>query len=211
MNQETNNNQQSNPLSKEKEQPAREKNPERDSLKKENEELKSKLISYQKQFEEADKEKDSWKNKYYEAYADRANARKQLEKENDDFKKYAQKSFIEELIPTLDSFDMSLKAKPTDEATKRYKEGFERIHNKLLHLLMQAHVEIIDPKIGEEYNPHTRMALSTIEGEENNKVAEVYRKGYKLYDHLLRAASVVTTVKKPQQQDKPQEEKKEDK
>ncbi len=174
-------------------------------LKSENEELQKKVLSYQKQFEDADKEKDSWKNKYYEAYADRANTRKQIEKENEDFKKYAQKSLIEELIPTLDSFDRSLRAEPKDEATKRYKEGFQRIHNKLLNSLKQAHVEIIAPKVGEEYDPHTRMALSTIEGEENNKVAEVYRKGYKLYDHLLRAASVVTTVKTEKKEEKKDE------
>lgn len=177
-------------------------------LKQENEELKKKADSYQKQFEEADKEKDSWKNKYYEAYADRANTRKQIEKENEDFKKYAQKSLIEELIPTLDSFDRSLRATPKDDATKRYKEGFQRIHNKLLNSLKQAHVEIIDPKVGDEYNPHTRMALSTVEADDGNKVAEVYRKGYQLYDHLLRAASVVTTVKKAEKKEEKKEEKK---
>lgn len=169
-----------------------------EKLEKEIHDLKLKAGDYQKKYEEADKEKDSWKNKYYEAYADRANRRKQLEKENEDFKKYAQKSLIEELIPTLDSFDRSLMAEPKDEAAKKYKEGFMRIHNKLLNTLKQAHVEIISPKVGDEYDPHTRMALSTIEGEEANKIAEVYRKGYKLHDHLLRAASVVTTVKKPE-------------
>ena len=54
------------------------------------------------------------------------------------------------------------------------------------------------------------MALSTVEADDENKVAEVYRKGYQLYDHLLRAASVVTTVKKAEKKEEKKEEKKDD-
>ena len=48
--------------------------------------------------------------------------------------------------------------------------------------------------------------LAKMLADDGNKVAEVYRKGYQLYDHLLRAASVVTTVKKAEKK----EEKKDD-
>ena len=99
---------------------------------------------------------------------------------------------------------MAVKNKPTDPALSNYFEGFNMIHKKLLYTLKQLSVVIIDPEIGSEYNPHEMQAYSTIDGEEDNKVAEVFTKGYRLHDHLLRPAGVIVTQKK-------QEEKKEEK
>lgn len=168
--------------------------------------LKGKLDENQKKFEEADKKADEWKNKYYQAYADMANTRKQVEKETSDFKKYAKQSLIEEMIPALDGFDMALKNEPKDDVIKNYLKGFDMIHSKLLAVLEQQSVTIVNPKIGEDYNPSTMQAFSTVEGEEDNKVAEVFTKGYKMYEHLLRPAGVIVTKKK----EKPAEEEKKD-
>lgn len=157
--------------------------------------FRTKFENAEKKFEEADKEKDEWKNRYYGAYADMSNLRKQVERENDDFKKYASKSLIEELLPIIDNFDLALKNEPKDETIKKYLEGFKMIHNKLICTLQGLHVVIIDPKPGDEYDPNCMQAYSTVEGEENNKIAETFTKGYKLYDHLLRPAGVIVTLK----------------
>ena len=159
------------------------------------EELRSKFETAEKNFEEADKDREEWKNKYYGAYADMANLRKQVEKENADFKKYACQSLIEELIPVLDSFDLALKNEPADEKIKNYLQGFQMIHNKLLNTLQNVHVTIVDPKVGDEYDPNCMQAYSTAEGEEDNKVAEVFTKGYMLYEHLIRPAGVIVSLK----------------
>lgn len=178
-------------------------------------ELEAKLSEANHKYEEADKSSDQWKNKYYQAYADMANTRKQVEKENADFKQYAIKSFIEELIPSLDGFDLALKTKPEDEKLRNYLQGFEMIHAKLLNVLKLADVEIIDPKQGDEYDPHRMQAFDTIEGEEDNRVADVFTKGYMLHGHMLRPAGVTITQKKQEKTDiptneAPKEEKKED-
>lgn len=166
-----------------------------DLLKKEIDELKKKVQESQSLYEKADKEKDDWKNKYYEAYADMANLRKQVQKECDDAKRYASKSFVEELIPTLDSFDFALKNPSDDPKIKQYVQGFEMIHSKMINTLTQLGVSIIAPEIGSEYDPHKMQAFSTVDGEEDNKIAEVYCKGYALHEHLLRPAGVIVTAK----------------
>lgn len=155
--------------------------------------------------ENAKKEASDWKNKYYLAYADMANVRKDVERENADFKKYAKQSVIEEFIPVMDSFDMALKNEPTDPTIRKYLEGFQMIHNKLLNAFTQMGVTIIDPKKGEEFNPHQMEAFTAIEGEEDNKVADTYLKGYKLHDHLLRAAGVIITKKKEEKKEEPKD------
>ena len=185
-------------------------------LQEEVEKLKKEVFEKERAYEEADKKADDWKNKYYQVYADMANTRKQVERENADFKKYAQQSLIEEMIPTFDSFDMALKSEPKDETIKKYLEGFEMIHNKLLYALKQNHVEIIDPKVGEAYDASFMQAFSTIPGKEDNKVAETFTKGYKLYDHLLRPAGVIITkkeevkVEEKKEAEKPEEKEKGD-
>lgn len=167
-----------------------------DELKQQLTASQKKCEEYQSKFEEADKNADEWKNKYFQAYADMSNTRKQVERENADFKKYAQQSLIEELLPALDGFDMALKNEPKDETVKKYLQGFVMIHGKLITALKQQHVELIDPKVGDDYDPNTMQAFSTVEGEEDNKIADIFTKGYKLYDHLLRPAGVIVTKKK---------------
>ena len=173
-------------------------------LEKQLDEMTKRAVEFQDKYEAADKEKDDWKNKYYTCYADMSNVRKQVEKENADFKKYAARSLIEELIPTLDAFDMALKNEPADPVVKNYVQGFKMIHNKLLYTLKQVHVEIIDPQVGEDYDPTTMQAFSTVEGEEDNKVADSFTKGYKLYEYLLRPAGVIIT-KKAEKEEKKEE------
>jgi molecular chaperone GrpE len=159
-------------------------------------EAQKKAEDYQAKFEAADRQADDWKNKYFQAFADMSNTRKQVERETADFKKYAKQSLIEEMLPALDGFDMALKNEPKDEIVKKYLQGFVMIHSKFLSVLKDQNVEIIDPKKGDEYDPNTMQAFSTVDGEEDNKIADVFTKGYKLFDHLIRPAGVIVTKKK---------------
>lgn len=179
-----------------------------EDLKKENNDLKHKYEEARTKYEQSDKEIEKYKNKYLEAYADMQNVRRMVEKEANDFKDHAIESFVKELIPSLDSFDMALKKKPEDEACTKYVEGFEMIHRKLLNSLKQCQVEVVEPTIGEEYNPDHMNAFSTIPGKEDNKVVDVFTKGYKLKGHLLRPAGVVISMKSDETSDETKEENK---
>lgn len=191
-------------------EPVKESEPKEDevtTLKKQVEELTKNYQDLLKDNEAKEKQAKDWENKYYTVYADMANTRKQVEKENQEFKRYAVQSTIQEIIPVLDSFDMALKNEPQDEKIKNYVAGFKMIHSKLLNVLKQLGIEIINPQVGEEFNPHSMEAFSTVDGEKDNLVAETFLKGYRLHDHLLRSAGVIIT-KKPIAV---KEEKKEDK
>ena len=178
-----------------------------EKLKKQVDELTKNYESLLKSKKEKEKAAKDWENKYYTVYADMANTRKQVEKENQDFKKYAISTAVQELIPVLDSFDMALKNEPTDEKIKNYVAGFKMIHSKFLNSLKQLGIEIINPQIGDAFDPHSMEAFSTVDGEEDNLVAETFLKGYRLHEHLLRSAGVVITKKTVTKETK--EEKKE--
>ena len=160
-------------------------------LKEELKEVSEKDEKLKTSFEESDKNAEVWKNKYYEAYADLSNARKMLDKEVENEKKFALKEMIKEIIPVLDTFDVVFKKHIDDEAIKGYVEGFRIIYNKLCNLLKSKQVEIIVPTIGEEYNPAYMEAIQVSEGKENNKVLDVYGKAYILHDVVLRPSRVI--------------------
>jgi molecular chaperone GrpE len=166
-----------------------------EEIQKQIEELTKAVAEQKAKYETADKDAEEWKNKYYQAYADMANTRKQVEREASDFRKYAQQGFLEELIPALDSFDSVLKQEPGDSKYDAFREGLAMIHTKLLNVMKSMNVVIIDPKPGETYDASTMQAFSTVDGTEDNKVADTYLRGYQLYDHLLRPAGVIITRK----------------
>ena len=149
---------------------------------------------------------EHWKNEYYKAYADMANLRKQIEKDHRESLKYRIEGFAENLLSILDAFDVALKNKPTTTEMKNYLIGFEYVHNSLLSVLENEGIQILEPKIGDKFDENTMHAVEATESDgEENLITEVRMKGYKLHDHLIRAAMVAVS-KHPS----PKDEKKED-
>ena len=153
---------------------------------------------------------EHWKNEYYKAYADMANLRKQIEKDHRESLKYRIEGFAENLLSILDAFDMALKNKPTTTEMKNYLIGFEYVHNSLLSVLENEGIQILEPKIGDKFDENTMHAVEATESDgEENLITEVRMKGYKLHDHLIRAA-MVTVSKHPSPKDEKAEDKREE-
>ena len=153
---------------------------------------------------------ENWKNEYYKAYADMANLRKQIEKDHRESLKYRIEGFAENLLSILDAFDMALKNKPTTTEMKNYLIGFEYVHNSLLSVLENEGIQILEPKIGDKFDENTMHAVETTESDgEENLITEVRMKGYKLHDHLIRAAMVAVS-KHPSPKDEKEEDNREE-
>ena len=153
---------------------------------------------------------EHWKNEYYKAYADMANLRKQIEKDHRKSLKYRIEGFVENLLSILDAFDMALKNKPTTTEMKNYLIGFEYVHNSLLSVLENEGIQILEPKIGDKFDENTMHAVEATESDgEENLITEVRMKGYKLHDHLIRAAMVAVS-KHPSPKDEKEEDNREE-
>ena len=161
-----------------------------------NKKEKKKVEKLQDEIERLKAESDHWKNEYYRAYADTKNLRNSLEKDFKEAMKYRSEGFIDELLPVLDSFHMALANEPTDPALKNYLTGFQYVYRNLVSVLENEGVSELSPNIGDKFDPHTMNAVDTVEGEEENKVAKVYGKGYKLHDRIIRPSMVQVSVHK---------------
>ncbi len=159
--------------------------------------FKKKLAKKDEEIEKLKVDMEHWKNEYYKAYADMANLRKDIQKDHQEVIKYRIEGFVDELLPILDAFDIALNANVTSEETKNYLQGFKYVYSQLINVLQNEGIQVIDPKIDEKFNVATMHAVETIECDgEENLVKKVNTKGYKLYDHLIRAAMVVTSKNK---------------
>jgi len=131
------------------------------------------------------------KDRLLRAQADWDNSRKRILKEKEDAVRYAGEAFLERLLPVLDNFEMGMQAAKTATDAKAIAQGLEMVLSQFQQVLKDAGVETIDA-VGKPFDPHRHEALGHHESEEHPEghVLTQVRKGYKLKDRLLRAASV---------------------
>jgi molecular chaperone GrpE len=148
--------------------------------------------------EKANADMEYWKNQYYKAYADMANLRKEIERDHREAIKYRLEDFADSLLGVLDAFDIAFKTQPSNPETANYLKGFEFVYKQLLQVLENEGINTIEPIVGGKFDETTMHAVGTVEDEgEEGIIKQVQLKGYKLYDHLIRASMVIVT-KKPE-------------
>ena len=79
---------------------------------------------------------------------------------------------------------------------KQFVDGVDAVHAKLLDVFAHEGVEPIDPK-GEAFDPLEHQAVGRVEdaSQYDETVNDVYQKGYRMADRILRSAMVtVPTV-----------------
>ncbi|MCD8344580.1 MAG: nucleotide exchange factor GrpE [Oscillospiraceae bacterium] len=146
------------------------------------------LTLLKKENDEIIKELADLKDKYQRLAAEYDNFRKRTQKEKAEIYPDAMVTAIKEFLPMADNFERAAGAETTDE---KYKSGVMMIQNQLSDAFKKLGVEVIDPK-GEEFNPELEDAATQIVDENlgDNVVAEVYQKGYKRGDKVIRPAMV---------------------
>ena len=147
-----------------------------------------------KKIEELENQNADLKDKYMRAMAETENIRKRAAKEKIDTIKRANKDLLLSLLNFMDNFERAIKAgeNNNDIQNSEYYKGIELIHKQFIDFIHDNGVEEIEC-LGEEFNPNLHEALTVIEIPdcEHEKIVEVYAKGYKLNDELLRTAKVI--------------------
>jgi molecular chaperone GrpE len=131
------------------------------------------------------------KDKLLRAQAEWDNSRKRILREKEDAVRYAGEAFLEKLLPVLDNFEMGMQAAKTASDAKAIAQGLEMVLAQFHQVLRDSGVETIDA-VGQPFDPHRHEALGHTESADHPEghVITQLRKGYKLKDRLLRAASV---------------------
>jgi len=136
--------------------------------------------------------KDYWEQ-MMRLRAEIENNQKRAERDLENAHKYALKSFVENLLPIVDSMEMGQVAGAADNATlESIREGSDMTMSIFIQVLQKNGLEAIDP-MGEKFDPEKHQAISMleIEGAESGSVVEVMQRGFLLNDRLIRPAMVV--------------------
>lgn len=143
-----------------------------------------------KEFEKIKAESEEYKRKWYAVTAEYENYRRRTKEES--LKKYAdgRNDVISSLFPIGDNLERAMQA--ADEKTK---EGLQMVLKSFQKILEDEHIEEINP-VGLPFDVNEAEAVMAVpkEGdEESGIVKQVYLKGYKKGDKILRYAQVIVT------------------
>ncbi|MDX9702237.1 MAG: nucleotide exchange factor GrpE [Candidatus Auribacterota bacterium] len=122
------------------------------------------------------------------------NYRKRINRERDEFRKYAVEQLLLELLPIIDNFRLALTSLEEHVVPENHKffEGVEMIYRQLCRTLEKNGVQAIET-IGKPFDPCYHNALQQIESSDvpENHVLHEVAKGYMMHGKLLRPAAVV--------------------
>jgi molecular chaperone GrpE len=141
---------------------------------------------------EEDKATD-WEDRYLRVAAEYDNYRRRTKSELEYLFQDVTCAVVYELLPVLDSFESALNME--DEAGSDLKEsdstGISLIHKQLVAALKKIGVEEIKA-LGEEFDPTLHQAVMSVEDENagENEVVEVFQKGYRNGDRVIRHSMV---------------------
>jgi len=140
---------------------------------------------------DAEKAREYW-DRLLRQQAEFENMRKRLERDRQEFQKFAHEDIIVDLLGVLDDLERSVEAaEKKQENFDAFLKGIEMILAHLYELLKKRGVTPIEAK-GKKFDPHEHEALMQTETSDHDdeEVIEELQKGYKLYDRVIRTAKV---------------------
>lgn len=136
-------------------------------------------------------ERDEYLDQLQRSRAEFANYRRRIEQERQILRDIVQRDALAQFLPVLDDFDRGLAAIPEEERADSWVTGITMIQSKLQGILERAGISEVDA-LNQQFDPALHEAVATEPGSKGQTVVEVYQKGYRLGELLVRPAMVKT-------------------
>ena len=140
-------------------------------------------------------ETNPWEEKYnaerdahLRVAAEFDNFRKRTVKEKEASYGNGKADAVAKMLPVYDNLERALNQETSDAA---YKKGVEMTMNELTKIFTSLGVEIFG-NVGDEFDPNLHNAVMHIDSEElgENTIAQVFQKGFKIGEKVVRFAMV---------------------
>lgn len=148
----------------------------------------------------AKEEAAEWQGKYLRLHAEWDTYRRRMKEQREEESRRATEKLVEDIIPVLDDFERSI-----DYANENSEEGLlggvTAVYAKLNEVLVKEGVEIIDP-VGQPYEALEAQAVATVDNPNvpDETVEQVYQKGYRMGNKVIRPAMVTVAVGGPKRE-----------
>lgn len=140
------------------------------------------------EFEKAQQALAQEHDSYLRLAAEYDNYRKRSQKEKDDLYTEIRSETVEKFLPVYDNLERALAQETQDAA---FKKGVEMTMNQLVSVMEKLGVESFGAA-GDHFDPQLHNAVMHIEDESlgENVIAEVFQKGFKVGEKVVRFAMV---------------------
>ena len=145
----------------------------------------------------AQAEAKDWQDKYLRLHAEWDPYRRRTNEQRAAEKVRATEKLVTDLLPVLDDFERTIKY-GRENGEEGLLGGVEAVQSKLLDMLKRSGLEMID-RAGEPFDALQEQAVAVVPNPDayEETVADVYQKGYRMGDKVLRAAMVTVTTGGP--------------
>ena len=172
-------------------------------IREERDELQKKLANVSDEIESAKKQAADSAERLVRLQADWENYRRRTAAERLAEKERAAEKLVCDLLPVIDDMERAIEHAGTVDAEaepkmQQFVEGVSAVHAKMLAVLAKEGVEPLNP-VGEPFEPLSHQAVGRVEDKDafDETVAQVYQKGYKMGDKVIRTAMVTVTYGGP--------------
>ena len=172
----------------ETEAPAEEKKPDKKDSKEDRKDKKAAKKKDEEKLAALEAEKAELNDKFLRICAEYDNFRRRSQKEKDALYGDVKADTVAKFLPVYDNLERALKQGTEDEA---YRKGVEMIMTQFTSTLEKLGVTPIEC-LGEKFDPTLHNAVMHVDDEEkgDNEIVEVFQKGFKLGDKVIRFAMV---------------------
>lgn len=132
---------------------------------------------------------EEFENKYLRAVAEMQNIQRRSSEERQSLQRYRSQDLAKAILPSLDNLERAL---AVEGLTDDVKKGLEMVQESLVQALKDEGIEEVEATGA--FDPNVHMAIQTMPVDEDHEVdtiAQVFQKGYKLHERVLRPAMVV--------------------
>lgn len=137
-------------------------------------------------------ELDDWKQSYMRKQAEFQNYSKRKDKEVEELRKYAAEKVMSKLLDGVDNLERAISVSSESKDFDNLVKGVEMTLTQFKNVMQAEGVEALDIKVGDHYDPHIHMAVAVEPSDkcENDQLSEIFQKGYKMKDKIIRPAMV---------------------
>lgn len=157
-----------------------------------------KELTPEEKIAELEKENADLKDQLLRRAADFDNYRKRMIKEKQETFDYANANLLADLLESLDNFDRTVEASATATDVNTIVDGIKMVKGSLVQMLENKYGLASYAVEGDEFDPDIHEAIGRVEEEgiEKETLKQIYLKGYKLKDKVIRNAKVMVSVPK---------------
>ena len=135
------------------------------------------------------KERDDYKDRYLRAQAEFQNYKRRTALTRSEAYEDGVRETISALLPSIDNLELALKHAETAQDSGALTQGVSMTLKLMTDALGKLGLEEV-PALGEEFDPEKHNAVMREPGGEENRICEVFQKGYKVHDRMIRYAMV---------------------